>query len=451
MLHYLKEIVINNRNKSMEFLRKNLIYISVAIVVILAIFKFISPAPVAQEYSSDKVNLYFFYGDGCPHCAKEEILLDELENKYPEINIYRYETWYDSENAQVLDHLRSEMDFRAGVPVLIVGEEVVVGYGSYESTGKKIEKLVTEHIETGCIDIVAPLVGLDEEDANLSGEKTCEHTCDQKEGECEHDCGCSADLDNSDYEAPKDSINVPFVGDVNLNSLALPTFTVVIAAADGFNPCAMWVLLFLINLLIGLNDKRKVWIYGMTFILTSAIVYYFLVFTWLQIFLLIGLIVWVRLLVGLFAVGTGAYHIKDYWENMDGGCKVTDNEKRQKIFTRLREIVQRKQVVFALGGIILLATAVNMVELLCSAGFPQTFTQVLAMKNLGFWENQMYLLLYIVVFMLDDLLIFSLAVKTMQLKGISAKYSRYSGLVGGILILLIGVLLILKPEWIMFG
>ena len=104
-----------------------------------------------------------------------------------------------------------------------------------------------------------------------------------------------------------------------------------------------------------------------------------------------------------------------------------------------------------MGGIILLAAAVNMVELLCSAGFPQTFTQVLALKDLGPGQNQMYLLLYIFIFMLDDLFIFFVVMKTMQLKGISSKYSRWSNLVGGILILLIGLLLIFKPEWLMFG
>ncbi len=432
----------------MEFLRKYLVYIIVIPVLFLTMFQ-VFPGEVQENIiDTSKVNLYFFYGDGCPHCSKEEIFLDKLEHKYDEIDIHRYETWYNSDNAKILDELRKKMGFRTGVPALIVGEEVIVGYSSYEITGKKIEKIVTDYIETGCNDMVAPYFGV--ETSELGEEKSCQHGCDAKNQECEHDCGCSADMDEGTV-GESDSLNVPFFGEVNIKGLALPVFTILIAAADGFNPCAMWVLLFLISLLLGMEDRKRMWILGLAFILASAVVYYFLVFTWLQVLLLIGMIIWIRLAIGLLAVGSGAYHLKEYWSNLDGVCKVTDNEKRKEIFTRLKNIVKKQSLWIALGGIILLAAAVNMVELLCSAGFPQTFTQVLAMKALPWWQNQLYLLLYIFIFMLDDIFIFSLAMKTMELKGISSKYSRWANLVGGVLILMIGLLLLFKPELIMFG
>ncbi len=434
----------------MEFVKKYIVFIVVVLVLGLSLVRLFQVEDISRQIDNSQVNLYFFYGDGCPHCSKEEIFLDKLEEKYNEIDIHHYETWYNTENAKLLDKIRNDLNFSSGVPVLIVGEEAIVGYNSYEITGKKIEGLVSDYVINGCIDTVAPYFDIDNKNTQVINEKTCEHSCGMKVEGCEHDCGCSADMTEEEAGTPN-TLNVLFFGEVNINNLALPVFTILIAAADGFNPCAMWVLLFLMNLLIGMDDKRRMWILGFTFIFASALVYYFFVFTWLQLFLLVGLIIWVRLAIGLLAVGSGTYHLKEYWQNRKGTCKVTDNEKRKKIFVRLREIVKEKKMFLAMGGIILLAAAVNMVELLCSAGFPQTFTQVLALKDLGSWQNQMYLFLYIFVFMLDDLFIFFVVMKTMQLKGISSKYSRWSNLIGGILILLIGLLLIFKPEWLMFG
>lgn len=437
----------------MDFIKKNLVYI--ALILVFAAFGLKLFLVESNDYAIDssRVNLYFFYGDGCPHCAKEEIFLENLEKKYEQIEIHRFETWYNTENAALLDRVRGDLGFGTGVPVLIVGEESILGYSSYEITGKRIETIVSDYVKNGCNDLIAPYLDTDKTKSidleKRTEEKTCEHSCESEGQTCEHDCGCSADMNEDEGSA--DTIKVPFFGELEIKNLALPLLTIVIAAADGFNPCAMWVLLFLISLLIDMQDKRKMWILGFTFIFSSALVYYVFVFTWLQIFISIGVIIWVRLAIGLLAVGSGAFHLKEYWENVSGVCKVTDNEKRRKIFLRLREIVQKKEMILAIGGIILLAAAVNMVELLCSAGFPQTFTQVLAMKELPFWSNQFYLILYILIFMLDDMLIFFIAMKTMQLKGISSKYSRYSSLIGGVLILLIGLLLIFKPEWIMFG
>jgi len=433
----------------MEFVKKYIVFIVLSLVLSLSLVRIFQAEDIIRDIDSSQINLYFFYGEGCPHCAKEEIFLDNLEAKYEQIDIHRYETWYNPENASLLDKVKNDLGLGSGVPVLIVGEEAIVGYSSYEITGKRIEDLVSNYVVNGCNDLVAPYFDTEAITTEVD-EKTCEHNCESHNEECEHDCGCSADM-NDEKIGATNTINIPFFGDTNISNLTLPVFTIVIAAADGFNPCAMWVLLFLINLLIGLKDKRRMWILGFTFILASAVVYYFFVFTWLQLFLLVGLILWVRLGIGLLAVGSGTYHLKEYFENKDATCKVTDNEKRKETFFRLREIVKKKSLFLSLGGIILLAAAVNMVELLCSAGFPQTFTQVLAMKELSFWQNQMYIFLYIFVFMLDDLFIFFVAMKTMQLKGISSRYSRWSNLIGGIMILLIGLLLLFKPEWLMFG
>jgi hypothetical protein len=147
----------------------------------------------------------------------------------------------------------------------------------------------------------------------------------------------------------------------------------------------------------------------------------------------------------------GGYSLKDFIFNKNSGCKVTGSEDRQKVFERLKLAVQQNSLWLALGGIIVLAFAVNLVELICSAGLPAVYTQVLALNGLSTWQYYFYILLYVFFFMLDDLFVFFVAMYTLEMTGITTKYARVSRLVGGIIMLVIGILLIFKPEWLMFG
>lgn len=132
-------------------------------------------------------------------------------------------------------------------------------------------------------------------------------------------------------------------------------------------------------------------------------------------------------------------------------CKVTAPAERRQVFDRLRELASRRSLPLALGGIVLLAFAVNLVELLCSAGLPAVYTHVLTLSDLPRWQYYGYLLLYVFVFLLDDLLVFAVAMTTLEVTGLSAKYTRYAQLVGGVVLVVLGALLLLRPEWLMFG
>ncbi len=172
---------------------------------------------------------------------------------------------------------------------------------------------------------------------------------------------------------------------------------------------------------------------------------------WLNLFLFLGFVVWIRLLVGAFAIGVGSYQIRDFFVNTSGGCTVVSSSKRAQIFERIKQVVHEKQLFLALAGIVVLAVAVNAIELVCSAGLPAIYTNVLSMSALPVWQYYLLLVLYMLVFMLDDLFIFFVAMTTLKVVGIENKYSRFSHLIGGSLILLLGVLMIVKPEWLMFG
>lgn len=411
--------------------------LKIIIPIVLLIF-FIQPV-----LAKDKVNIYFFYGDGCPHCDREEKFLEDLKIEIPEIEVHAFEVWNNMDNARFLAKLGRELRFDiSGVPLIIIGDRVFPGFYSAATTGAQIKIVVENYVENGCSDIVASVLNLEEEN------NQCIHGCDQNDEECIHNCGCRADNEQSSVMPGK--IGIPLVGEIDIKNFSLPVLTILIAAADGFNPCAMWVLLFLISLLLGMQNRKRMWILGASFIIASGLVYFLFLAAWLSLFLFLGFVLWIRIIIGLVALGSGGYHLYDYWRNRDGKCKVTDGEKRKKIFDRLRNVVQMKKFWLALSGIIILAFAVNLVELVCSAGLPAVYTQVLSLANLNSWQHYAYLALYIFIFMLDDLLIFVIAMATLRMKAISSRYTRWSNLVGGIIMLIIGLLLIFKPGLLMF-
>ena len=135
----------------------------------------------------------------------------------------------------------------------------------------------------------------------------------------------------------------------------------------------------------------------------------------------------------------------------DVGCDVTDKKKRIKIMEKIKKIVSEKSFLLSIFGIMLLAFSVNLIELLCSLGIPVMFTNILAMNDLSAIECVIYMGLYLLFFLIDDILIFVIAMKTLKIKGISNKYTKYSHLIGGVIMVLLGILMAIKPEWLMFN
>jgi len=200
-----------------------------------------------------------------------------------------------------------------------------------------------------------------------------------------------------------------------------------------------------------LENKKRRWVLGASFIIASAAVYFVFMSAWLNLILFLGFIGLIRILIGLVALMAGGYSFKEFLFNKTTGCKVTNSEKRQKVFEKIRVVINQNSLFLAFGGIVALAFLVNLVELVCSAGLPAIYTQVLALNNLTTWQYYFYILLYILFFMLDDLIVFFVAMLTLELTGLTTKYTRYSKLIGGVLMLIIGFLLIFKPQFLMFG
>lgn len=355
----------------------------------------------------NEIEINFFYSAICPHCKTEKEFLSELKNKYPEIEIKEYEVISNPQNQEILKSFYEKYQVpkreQGYVPVTFTPTEYFVGFS--EQIGKEIEGCMRE-----C----------------LIGEKPASQ-----------------------------KIKIPFFGEIDISEMSLPVITLVFGVLDGFNPCAMWILLFLIALLINARSRKRIWLIGGTFILASGIVYFLILSAWLNLFLVISYVNLTRILIGVFALGIGAWQIKNFITYHPGVCKVfglsSKIEHRLKLRERAEKIVNSPLTFGILAGIIILAFGVNLVEFFCSAGFPAIYTRILALNSLNPLSYYLYLLLYTFVFMLDDLIIFSIAVITLSKMGFTEKYNYWTTLIGGLLIFILGILLIFKPEFLMFA
>ena len=377
----------------------------------------------------DTLTLYFFHGDGCPHCAEEEQFLVTLQEEYPELVIEQYEVWYNDENADLLAKVNDAFSItRTGVPTNVIGSTVISGYS--EVTGKRIKRAVEFYKSHDYVDVVS---------------KIKEGTYD-KENPVPDEFGKDESKTDDDL-----TIDVPLFGKFNLKNFSLSAAAALIGLIDGFNPCAMWILLFLISVLIGMKDRKRMWILGVTFLVTSALVYMLIMLSWITIAVKITTIVWVRNIIAIVALIGGIWNIRGYIKSKDSGCEVVDDKKRKKIFQKIRKFTSEKSFILAILGVMGLAISVNLVELACSAGLPLVFTELLALNETTSMMKFLYTLVYIFFFLIDDLVVFCIAMFTMKVTGISTKYNKYSHLLGGIIMVLIGILLIFKPEWLMFN
>ena len=372
------------------------------IFIFLCLFILLIPSIV---FANDKVDVYLFYGETCPHCANEKKMFAEYMKENDDINLHLYEVYYSRENQKLMQKMADDLGINvSGVPFTIIGDKHFIGY-SESYTKDKIIKTIKE-----------------EKKANNQNDETNENI-----------------------------INLPIIGELDTNNLSLPVITIIFGIIDGFNPCAMWVLLFLISILIGMENKRRRIILGSTFILTSTIMYFLFMVAWLNFALFIGATLWIKILVGLVGIGGGIYSLTNGIKRQDDGCEIVDDKKRNNMFTKIKEATAKKSFLLAMIGIIALAISVNFIELLCSAGLPVIYTQILALNNVSTIDYYLFIMLYMLFFMLDDLIVFIIAMTTLKMTGISTKYSKMTKIIGGILMLIIGLLLIFKPELLTFS
>ena len=241
-----------------------------------------------------------------------------------------------------------------------------------------------------------------------------------------------------------------FIGEVDLTLLSLPVLSILLGFLDGFNPCAMWVLITLLTLLISTSDMRKVWVIGGTFLFVSGAIYYLFIAAWLNVFLLIGFNFIVQKIIGLVAVCGGAFYLYEAFGKNPNECKVTNMKQRQRTVAKMKHILEVSAWPAMILGVAILAVSVNTIELVCTAGIPAIFTQILAFNEVSHLARYSYMALYILLYMIDDIVIFAIAIYTLHATGLTTKYQRFTLIFGGCLMYGLGLLLVFAPEVLTF-
>jgi glutaredoxin len=347
-------------------------------------------------------DLEVFVRAGCPHCEAAKVFLDVLRRERPSLRIAIYDVAEDSAALQRLATLAAERGIaNIGVPTFLIGTELIVGFLSAETTGTEIRARLDQNAQGA----VPP--------------------------------------------AAVESIQTKWFGVLRVRDLGLPLFTIVIGLLDGFNPCAMWVLLFLLSLLVNLRDRLKMALIAGTFVAVSGLVYFVFMAAWLNMFLLIGLSRPIQIGFGVIALLVGVVNVKDFFALRHGISLSIPESAKPGLYARIRRILQADNLAAALAGIVILAGLVNLIELLCTAGFPALYTQILTLHQMPAWEYYSYLGLYNLAYIFDDSLMVTIAVVTLSRRKLQERAGRWLKLASGLVMVGLSAVLLLQPKWLM--
>ena len=348
--------------------------------------------------------LQVFVRPGCPYCEAAKRFLPELQRRRPELRIRLRDISQDKQALQELTGLAERMGLQPiGVPAFYLRGKLIVGFLSDETTGKTLESLLD-----------LPTV----EAQQLPPDRL------------------------------PDAIDAPLLGTVNARELGLPLFTIVLGLLDGFNPCAMWVLLFLLSMLINLQDRTKMFLIGGVFVAVSGLVYFAFMAAWLNIFFAIGLSRATQMLLGGAALLVGSLNLKDFFALGSGPSVGIPQAAKPGIYRQVRRILRAENLTGALAAVVVLALLVNTVELLCTAGLPAIYTQVLTTYSLPTWAYYGYLALYNLAYMADDSLMLTVAVVTLSRRKLQESGGRWLKLLSAVVMLALGLVLLLNPDWL---
>ncbi len=365
---------------------------------LLLIAAYLAAPPGQALAEPDCRRIEVFSRDGCPHCAAAGRYLTSLAEAHPGLVIELRDIQAESGARERLAELARRHDTGGvAVPTFEICGELIVGFATPETTGRRIEALL----------------GL----------------------------GAAG-------PPPEDVLSLPVLGELDARALGLPLFTIAVGFADGMNPCALWVLLFLLSILANLHDRTRIAVIAGTFVLVSGVAYFLFMAAWLNVFLWIGVSRLVQVALGVLALGIGALNVKDFFAFGRGPSLSIPASARPGIYARVRGIVRAESLGAALAGALVLAVLVNFVELLCTAGLPALYTQILSRHEIGGAARYGYLALYNLAYVVDDAIIVAAAVLTLRHRKLQESEGRWLKLVSGLVILALGGVLLLRPQWL---
>jgi len=382
-------------------------------------------APVQQ--GNQPVALYLFWGDGCPHCAAEKEFLPDLVNRYPNLEVRQYEIWYQEQNRELAFRMAESFGFEpSAVPITFIGERYWVGFS--DQIAAEFEAEVARCSTEGCPDAGQGII---------PGLPTPAATPAQ-----------IAEAPEAAAEIQKEStvITLPWIGQVNLASHGLLASTAIIAFVDGFNPCSLWVLSVLLALTLHTGSRKKVLVVGLIFLTVTSLVYVAFIAGLFTVFTFAGRIQWISVIIALVALVFAVINIKDYFWYKEGVSLTISDEKKPGIYAGIRRVVNARSYWGLIGATIVLAAGVSVVEFSCTAGFPVLWTNLLSQQGVGTGEFILLLLVYMLIYQLDELAIFLFAVFTLRASRLEEKHGRILKLAGGMLMLFLAMVMLINPS-----
>ena len=399
-------------------------------LTLFAFIAFFAPVVFAQ---APTVTIEVFVRADCIHCNAEKAFLAELKTQRNDLTIIFHDI-ADNAGRTLFDQVTAKANLPKATPITYVNGDIVQGFGTPETTGKYILGLL-ERAQGKPVFSLADYLASDAPKEEVRRDEGCDET-----GATPCTVG-----DTGEY-----LVNVPFMGAVDMKQFSIPAIAAILGFVDGFNPCAMWVLVTFLLVLMQIGDRRKVWQIAGLFIAAETVMYYLILNVWYTAWDFIGLDQIITPLVGLVAVGAGCYFLYEGYKS-DGTCQVTSSEQKRKTSLRISDIASRPFTIVSAIAVIGLALSVNVIEFACSIGIPQTFTKILDLNNLDVVGRQAMMLIYILMYMVDDFIVFGLALWGAQYLNLTTKYSKWCNLLGGALMLLLGSLLIFAPQALRFG
>jgi glutaredoxin len=383
---------IMNRNPPVsiwELARKFTRHIlQVLIILLMAV-----SSPIAAQAQDA---LIVFVRDGCPHCEEARKFLPVFSAERPELKIVLRPIDHDATAREDLANISRSADiWPPGVPTFVFGNRVLVGFESAERTGPELAALIDQQTE------------------------------------------------------PPESVETGLFGTLSVSRLGLPLFTLAMGLLDGFNPCAMWVLLFLLSLLVHLHDRKRMALVAGTFVLVSGAVYYAFMAAWLNVLLFVGMSAALRWFLGGVAVVIGAVNIRDFLRAGGEFALSIPDTAKAGLYARMRSVMQAESLLLSLAGVAVLAVVVNFIELLCTSGLPTIYVAVLTQNNLSTPAHYAYLGLYILGYIADDTLMVASAVIALSSRKLTEHAGRWLKLLSGAVMLALGGIMILRPEWLL--
>lgn len=389
-------------------------------------------ATTSAPSPGDEVVIEYYYGEECPVCAITGPALDQIAAGHPGVRLEKHEVWHDDAGRDLLERRAEAYNVEVtGVPVIFIGERTWIGFRE-GSTDQELVDAVEACQEQGCADPAA--VDLPK---GRSGLTEVGELCGSTEGGS-LECG---------PQEQEQTLDVPLLGPVSLSEQSLFVSTALIALVDGVNPCSIWVLTVLIALTLNSGSRRRTVIVGITFITVTAAIYALFIAGLFTVFTVVSFAPWIRVLVALVALFFAVINIKDYFFFKKGLSFTIADKDKPGIYRGMRKVMAQGDNLPALiGATAVLAAGVSLVEFGCTAGFPVLWTNILTTHGVGPGLFVALLLVYMLIYQLDEFIIFGTAVVTLRASRLQETQGRVLKLVGGMLMLALALVMLFAPE-----